>query len=122
MRKTLLAIAIVLCVLSTPFLVLQVIEHFKVKPEVILANPQPVPELELEPELEPEPKPKKDEPKKDEPSKEFLRGYWDAQAGKWIGPIKWTFHEDYRLGHIMGTHDKKAGLERYPKPNQKPKN
>jgi hypothetical protein len=116
MRKTLLAIAIVLCVLSTPFLVVQVIEHFKVKPEVILANPQPVPELEPEPEL------KKDEPKKDKPSKEFLRGYWDAQAGKWIGPIRWTVHEDYRLGHIMGAHDKKAGLERYPKPEQKPKN
>lgn len=118
MRKILITIAIVLCVLSAPILVLQVIEHFKVKPEVIPTNPQPTPE----PEPEPTPEPKKEEPKKDQPSKEFLRGYWDAQSGKMIGPLKWTLHEEYRLGHIMGVHDKKAGLERYPKPEQKPKN
>jgi len=122
MRKILISIAILLVIVSIPVLVLEVMDHFRVQPEVVI--PEPAPEPEEKPKLDkpPEVEKPKDNIKKDLPSKEFLRGYWDAQNDKWIGPLKWTFHDEYRQGYQMGTHDKKTGLERYPKPDKKPKN
>ena len=122
MRKTLILLVVALFVLSVPVLVLELIEHFKVKPEVVIPEKiAPTPDNQLDKPTPPE-KPTENKLEKDTPSKEFLKGYWDGQEGKWIGPLRWTFHEDYRLGHMMGAHDKKSGLERYPKPDQKSKN
>jgi hypothetical protein len=48
-----------------------------------------------------------------EPSKEFLKGYQDGQKGIFIGAIKWIFESDYRIGHMLGSHDKKKNIKRY---------
>ena len=48
-----------------------------------------------------------------EPSKEFLKGYQDGQKGIFIGAIKWIFESDYRIGHMLGSHDKKNNIKRY---------
>jgi hypothetical protein len=31
-----------------------------------------------------------------------------------LGPINWTFSDDYRQGHMLGSYDRKNGNNRYP--------
>ena len=48
-------------------------------------------------------------------SEQFIRGYEDAQGGIVVGTIKWIFSKDYRVGHMLGTHDKKTKINRFAK-------
>ena len=43
---------------------------------------------------------------------EFQKGYKDAQNGKWIGPLRWTLDQNYRLGHMLGNNDRNKGINR----------
>jgi len=48
-------------------------------------------------------------------SEQFIQGYEDGQDGIVMGTIKWIFSKDYRVGHMLGTHDKKKNIKRYTK-------
>ena len=48
-------------------------------------------------------------------SQQFIQGYEDGQDGIVMGTIKWIFSKDYRVGHMLGTHDKKKNIKRYTK-------
>lgn len=46
-------------------------------------------------------------------SQQFIQGYEDGQDGIVMGTIKWIFSKDYRVGHMLGAHDKKKNIKRY---------
>lgn len=48
-------------------------------------------------------------------SDQFVQGYKDGQRGIVVGTIKWIFSKDYRVGHMLGTHDKKTRINRFAK-------
>jgi hypothetical protein len=50
------------------------------------------------------------------PSEIFMNGYWDGWRGKISGTFRWTFNEEYRQGHMLGSYDRKNGIDRYEKP------
>lgn len=47
------------------------------------------------------------------PSSQFMTGYWDGYSGKWLSPFRWTFSDDYRNGHEVGSYDREHHIERY---------
>lgn len=93
---------IVLAILSTPFVVLGIISIMQVKPEARKSINDLPSEMSVTPSAI--------------PSKTFMSGYWDGWHGIWLGPIHWTISDDYRQGHMLGSYDKKNGINRYPRP------
>ena len=46
-------------------------------------------------------------------SAKFKEGYQDAQKGITTGVFEWIMSNEYRVGHMLGTHDKKKNIKRY---------
>lgn len=106
---------LVLLILSTPLVILSVISVLQVKPET----------NNFSQSFETMPQESEELPKQDKaalpntpsnPSASFMNGYWDGWHGKWLGPIRWTLSDEYRQGHMLGSYDRKKGVDdRYPK-------
>jgi hypothetical protein len=93
--------------LCTPIIVLMVINLMRVKPEsykpIFQANAVEVKNAQPNSKTIVQKQPQR-----------FLDGYHDGWSKKWLGPINWTFSDDYRHGHMLGSYDRKNGNNRYP--------
>lgn len=67
-----------------------------------------------EPKLEQKPAPQPTLPPPAKPSQSYMNGYWDGYHGKWLGPFRWTFDDDYRQGRMQGAYDRENNIKRYP--------
>jgi hypothetical protein len=119
MKKSFFAV-LALAILATPLVVLGIVSVMRVKPEahqpiadMPMAEVKPVAPIEEKP-VPPTvgtPTPPKS------PSTTYMNGYWDGWHGVWLGPIRWTLSDDYRQGHMLGTYDRRHGINnRYPRP------
>jgi hypothetical protein len=108
-------------VLSTPFVILAIINFMRIKPE----HHHPIAEYATAQQPIIEPKEKiaveriivsQKEQQEQKPSESFITGYWDGWRGKLAGPFRWALAEDYRQGHMLGSYDRKNGIERYERP------
>jgi len=122
MKKSFFAV-LMLAILATPIVVLSIIGIMRVKPEVH----QPINEVPVE--VKPvQPATPSETPvapvtpatgvptQPVSPTATFMSGYWDGWHGKWLGPIRWTLSDDYRQGHMLGSYDRRNGIDRYPAP------
>ena len=118
MRKTIAVIA--LAILATPLVILGIVVAMRTQPEAR----QPIAEFPMadaKPSVPQEVKPVTPEAgvpiPPPSPSTAYMNGYWDGWHGKWLGPIRWTLSDEYRQGHMMGTYDRKHGINnRFPAP------
>jgi hypothetical protein len=106
-RKYVFALSLI--VLSTPFIILGIIGSMRIKPE----SHHPFTEIKEN---------KKEEifvqgiivsQQEKNPSETFMNGYWDGWKGKIYSPFRWTVNADYRQGHMLGSYDRKNGIDRY---------
>lgn len=114
MKKSFL-VFLLLVIFSTPLVILGVISVLQVKPEAnnfsqsVESTPQESQELHNQDKAALPNTPSN-------PSISFMNGYWDGWHGKWLGPIRWTLSDEYRQGHMLGSYDRKKGIDdRYPK-------
>lgn len=110
MKKIISAAVIWAALLAVPFVILNY------KRTEVPQNSQ-VPQI-VEPvkPTEPEEKPAEivpTQPVTPVPSSTFMKGYWDGWHGIWLGPIRWILSDDYRQGHMLGSHDRSHHIERY---------
>lgn len=117
MNKTFFA-ALALSILATPLVILGIISVMRVQPaqkpiaDFPIAEVKPITPEEVKPVA-----PNVGVPTPPIPSAQYMTGYWDGWHGKWLGPIRWTLSDDYRQGHMLGSHDRKHGINnRYPPP------
>jgi len=121
MKKSFFAV-LMLAILATPIVVLGIISIMRVKPEgrqpineVPMAEVKPV--QPVTPSVPPPVTPMAGATTQPaSPSATFMSGYWDGWHGKWLGPIRWTLSDDYRQGHMLGSYDRRNGINRYPAP------
>jgi len=117
-------IVLMLAILSTPLVVMGIISIMRVKPEASQpVNEFPMAEIETTPTTPSEAQPATPNSPATGvptqpviPSATFMTGYWDGWHGKWLGPIRWTLSDDYRQGHMLGSYDRRNGIDRYPSP------
>ena len=111
MRKKSFCKILTLSSLCTPIIVLMVINLMRVKPEsykpIFQTNAVEVKNVQQNSKSIPT------------ESEKFLNGYRDGWNKKWLGPINWTFSDDYRQGHMLGSYDRKNGNDRYPENKEK---
>lgn len=119
MKKSFFTV-LVLAILSTPLVVLGIIGIMRVKPEARPINEVPMAEVKpvqpvapVSPIVPVNPTPPTIG---STPTATFMSGYWDGWHGKWLGPIRWTLSDDYRQGHMLGSYDRRNGINRYPSP------
>jgi hypothetical protein len=104
-------VILLIAILSTPFVVLGTIKIMQVKTEshqnldeLSFAEEELIQSESIKENL-PQTNPKEYSPK-------FISGYRDGWHGKWLGPVRWTINDDYRQGHMLGSYDRKNGINR----------
>lgn len=121
MKKSFFAV-LMLAILATPIVVLGIISIMRVTPEARQPINE-VPMTEVKPVQPATPSVTPVAPATGVPTQSvgptatFMSGYWDGWHGKWLGPIRWTLSDDYRQGHMLGSYDRRNGINRYPAPN-----